>query len=948
MSFSKKASYSSGEVDPSLHDVTDIKAYYSGLKTAKNVTVGKNGRLLNDAGTWAYSTTESIHPDNEIYVPEYFLEGTKPHAFEFGVGYVKVHLLDKIKDQNYERPVEPFSAQVNQVWLDVNTTYTFTFRNGKAPYTLTQLSGGGSVSGLTYTAPGTPGTAHLQATDDDGGFFDIFMRVRASGGLVIEPFGYLIPTDYTADDLPKLNFETIKHADDNIWVYVAVKGKTLEAFRFDGVGILRYGLGTGTADVYYGVYQDYPQVIPYPSTTPVIEYNVSDSTMMSRSGTAIQYGVTWITRSGLESPVYVIQNYKSSDNVTKAYVKLPTGTEITGFYLKNITSMIEKYSDDMAAVRFYRRPIYAGGGVSDGNSLGWGLIGESTVTGGSGIPNASNVTFGFTDFGQEADYTNAPPRLFPNFSAIFEPLSGGLFYSASGVKAYQNRLMLWDDNYLFASRVNQPTYFLEDFPQTEATAFNIKVGTQGEIFSCIENNGLTVFSSEGLFYGGYDSPISGINPIISKRGKTIIDSSVKPILTPYGVFFVDRSTNAIRTLEYDDNSKSMMAEDVSLFNDHLFYLRNVKDWIFKEGENSHLEVLMNDGKIVKLTYNKTEKINAWTRHETDGNIDSISTYFDKESGESFVIYITTRKNGPGANQPVQLIELSSRRIKKNADTTRAFSSASKQKKILPEFIPLPLALTLAPGSTNWDETLIYQNVAIGTAYVDAIGKTFIAFTPDGKDKIYLTITAAVLGVSVTVEPSKALPVSLQSAVGLPNPFNIYECHTTVTGLGHLEGRYVSVVCDGALVSSPLNDHDSAEPPDRLQVAAGGILTLPKPSFHTVVGLPYVSDIETLALDMREGGGLLNKKLTNKIHVNYSRTRGSYVSGKLAENDGVKGMEFDDIWNRNDTVNQPLTEKTLRIAYSIYSDYELYGVIAVRQVDPVPMEINSIILDVMSE
>jgi len=945
MSFSKKASYSSGEVDPSLHDVTDIKAYYSGLKTAKNITVGKNGRLLNDAGSWFYNRTEIENNNNEVYIPSFFKEGTIPYALEFGVGYVKLHPLTHIKDQNYKRPVEPFSAMTNKVWIAQSASYNFTFRTGKAPYTMDKLSGGGTVLGTTFTAPASNDTTLLQVTDANGDFFDITVYTKTSGPTVALPYGYLIPTSYTEDDLSELTFETVKHADNVIWVYVARKGKVLEAFTFDGVSILRYGLGTDTELASYGVYQDYPQVTPYNMLTPVIEYAVANGPMMGRVGTPVQYGVTFITRSGLESPVTLIESYKSSDNVTSTWIKLPTGTELTGFYVKNITSMIPKYSEDIAALRIYRRPIMGSGGSS--LSLGWGLIGESVITTGTGVINASNLTFGFTDFGQEADFSNSPPRLFPNLPAILNPLNY-FFYSCAGVATYQNRLVLWDENYLFASRVNQPTYFLEDFPQTEATAFNIKIGTQGDIYNFIEHNGMIVFSSEGIFYGGYDSPVSGVNPIIAKRGRLIIDQSVKPILTPYGVFFVDRSTNAIRTLEYDDNSKSMVAEDVSLFNDHLFYLRKVKDWLFKEGENSHLEVLMSDGKLVKLTYNKTERINAWTRHETDGFITSMSSYFDIPTGESHMVYLVNRKNGPLSENSLQTIELSSRRIKKDDNTLRAFSSASTEFITEQSVVPLVLALNIAPGGTDWSDTLIYESMFIGMAYVDAIGKTFIAFTPDGKDRVYLTITDAVAGDYVEVEPSKALPVSLQPIMGLPNPFDIYECHTTVEGLEHLEGRYVSVVCDGAVISSPLNDHDSAEPPYRLQVGGGGILELPIPSYQTIVGLPYVSDIETLALDMREGGGLLNKKLTNKIHVNYSRTRGSYVSGKFAENDGVKGMEFGDIWNRNNTVNQPLIEKDLRVSYSIYSDYELNGKIAIRQVDPVPMEVNSIILDVMSE
>jgi hypothetical protein len=164
-----------------------------------------------------------------------------------------------------------------------------------------------------------------------------------------------------------------------------------------------------------------------------------------------------------------------------------------------------------------------------------------------------------------------------------------------------------------------------------------------------------------------------------------------------------------------------------------------------------------------------------------------------------------------------------------------------------------------------------------------------------------------------------------------------------------------VVSDGDVLSSPNNDHVETQPAQVLTVAAGGILTLPEPKGETIVGLPYISDIQTLEIDNKNGSDLVNTKLNNKIFVNYSRTRGGYVSGKfpphidnenIVELDVVKGMENADAWNRFDSINFPLSDKTVRRHYSIYSDYQANGSIAIRQVDPLPLEVVSIVLDIV--
>ena len=62
MAYLKKASFAAGELDPSLHDKTDIKTYYSGLATARNVVLSKTGRIINSAGNLSIDTSDHVSP----------------------------------------------------------------------------------------------------------------------------------------------------------------------------------------------------------------------------------------------------------------------------------------------------------------------------------------------------------------------------------------------------------------------------------------------------------------------------------------------------------------------------------------------------------------------------------------------------------------------------------------------------------------------------------------------------------------------------------------------------------------------------------------------------------------------------------------------------------------------------------------------------------------------
>lgn len=901
MSFTKKTSFAQGEIDPSLHDNTDIKAYYSGLKTARNVTIGKNGRILNTAGTWHYCNTE-VTDATRIYVPD-----EQTYFFEFSAGVTKLHLLTDLQNQRYR---EPFTFTVNDIPA----------RNA--------ISVGSRFIGMRVKVISIN---------------QVFTFATGVTNLDWVPFNNFFTTNsYTVDDIPNLKFETVKYYDGTYWTYVACKGRVLEAFTFDGSTVYRMD---GYNDGRFGVAsRNFPIVEAFTATIPTIEYGTGGDTMSARAGHNVVYGVTVVTYNGQESPILPISNYK--DLVGGAIItslKLPTNGQTTVFNVKNIMVTNGLFGSTIRKINVYRRPIYSNGSTS-GSGFEWGLIGESLVTTFT-LPN-NNLTFGFTDFGQDADYTNPPPEIPLDYPEVFNLLNSKQYFWVSGIAKYNSRLLMWNQNYLFASKTNHPNYFLTDLPASATSSFNFKVGTSGDIYAVIESNGLNVFTSEGIFYGGFDGSISALNPIIPKRGKLLIDPSVNPINTPYGVFFVDRSTNSIKTLDYNDVAKSMMAEDVSLYSDHLFYLRKIKNWIFKEGNDPHIEVIMDDGALLHLSYNRIEKIMAWTRHDTLGEYKDLNFYLDKASGEAFTLFVVNR------SFTNQHIEVSGRRIKKNLNTIRTFAHSSVYYS-LSQF-PLPevqISLALLSGINTWSDQLRYPG-PVGAYFTANIGETFIAYTPDRTEKVYLKLISAVIGVEAIFEPDRELPYDLRS-LSVPSPFDIVKCHITISNLVHLEGKQVSVISDGGVLSSPNNNHTSAKPAQVLTVAPGGTLTLPEPVGETIVGLPYVSDIETLEVDDKSGSKLITAKLTNSVTIKYSRTRSVFVSTKFPTTpsdtgdlptDNVEGMEETELWNRQDQINRALEDQTFRKTYRTTSDYKTNGKIAIRQVDPLPLEVVSLILD----
>lgn len=905
MTYVKKASFAFGELDPSLHDKTDSQSYYAGLKTARNVLVNKTGRIVNAPGTWFGSQTKnntnvrlyvSTQPQNSVITPT---TGYKNYVLEFGVGYIRAYNI-----------LEPILSQIE-----------------------------GTISGFD-----------LQLLNE-------------------------ISSNYTAADLPKLQFRSFKEKDKNVDViYVACEGYRLQ--RLTVVNDVLSGIVTGT---YNGVGYEYPLVIESagsPASPSAAACLYSDKVRSSVAveamlGHYVEYGFTVVTSDGIESLIRTVSSYNNVTNTSlTAYPKLPTNDESNSFYISGVsmydivlqsgTYPTAPYTVDVSLcskikyINVYRRPITPKTGRPSGRSSNpnaWGLIGQADSNG--GYSNATLFSFGFVDFGQEADYTNPPPEGFTVVTDKIVDASSPVLsgtptgqeistnfskFIVNGLSVYNNRLLMWKDNVLTFSKINYPRYLLRDFPLTQSTALTIEIGAKNPtIYHAVESSGLYVFTSEGIYFGGSQDAVSGVNPILKWINESVADRNVAPIITPYGMFFVDVATNAIKTLMYDDVAKSVVAEDISTVSDHIFYGKKVVSWAFHGGEVPHLFVVLDDGTAASYSYSKTTGLNAWTRHDTDGLYKSVISYKSWDTSKSYMLFVVYRNGN-------YVIERSSIRALTDPQDYRAFSHSSRlfyttyQINVPPVYTYPSWGLwtVIAGADTLWENT-VRITASVGAYWDTRVGKVFAVYVPSTDDYYYMTVASVVSMTSVTFTiTGNAYPTELR---GIST--RLTECHTVITGLSHLNGKAVSVYSDNGVVGSPYN---TVEGYDVFTVSSGQI-TLPEPRAYSVIGLPYVSDIETLEIDTQRGTTALDRKIVNEVGVRYARTRGVYVSGELPANNSVVEMENAQDWTTEDVVNRPIVEKTGLKVYRPTSTWNGKGKIALRQVDPLPMEVTSIILDV---
>lgn len=149
--------------------------------------------------------------------------------------------------------------------------------------------------------------------------------------------------------------------------------------------------------------------------------------------------------------------------------------------------------------------------------------------------------------------------------------------------------------------------------------------------------------------------------------------------------------------------------------------------------------------------------------------------------------------------------------------------------------------------------------------------------------------------------------------------------TTLSGLGHLEGKTVSVLADGAVA------------PQRVVVS--GQITLDEPASTIHVGLPITADMQTLPMAIEVAGfGQGRVKNVNKAFPRVYRSSGIFA-----------GPSFDRLREFKQRTTEPYgTSPRLRteeLEIVVDPDWQDGGHVCLRQLDPLPLTVVSLTIDV---
>lgn len=444
-----------------------------------------------------------------------------------------------------------------------------------------------------------------------------------------------------------------------------------------------------------------------------------------------------------------------------------------------------------------------------------------------------------------------------------------------------------------------------------------------EIRHIIDIGNPVLFTAEAeiaLGAGGGALTPSSVDPKTYSRNGA---SKLRPLIIDSTALYVQARGSAVRDLNFDYQVDGYRGNDLTVFAAHLVDGYTIDDWAYQAIPHSVVWAVRGDGTLLSLTYVREQQILGWARHDFDGGL--VENVCVVPEGTEDAVYVVVQRTIDGRS--VRYIErMTQRRVDDRKDMIFMDSSLSYDGRN-----DTATTMTLS-GGTNWtyDETLTLTASASFFTAADVGNKVFLY--DSAGDELRLTITAYTSATVVSVTPHKTVVAGLRSAAQTTWTRAVDE----LTGLWHLEGMDVSILADGAVVASPYNASYTTA------TVANGTVTLDEARGVIHVGLPYISDLETLDIDTAEGETLSDKKkLVNRVTLHLEESGGIFAgSQEPSGTDPLEGL-YELKLREFELPGTPTELKTGTVGINIEANWNSNGHVFIRQVDPLPMSILAV-------
>ena len=888
----KQGAFVGGELDPGLHGRTDLRSYPASLRTCLNFMIRPAGSIQNRPGTRLVHETKSSGVARLI---PFVFNQDDTFALELGDQYMRVHTIGATVESSPDVPYElvtPWAeadvmrlqyAQVNDILTVVHPNYQ--------PQEIRRLADDDwellpVVAGRTVQPPTTVNATGGGSTGDTKDWDWVVTAVNASGVESLPSIKKALTVILRTDETP--------------------------------VTVTWAAPGTGDTPVEYYVYRGRNEVYGYVGSSKTTSFD--DDGYVPSWGDSPPEG---------RNPFFIEADVEFTNRFSGAWGGTPTLQE-------SPKSESAEAFDDLYTFK-YRVTVDAGESITvtcstePTDDAGYTIRDTSVFTGfkfgGAGTFQVSRVCqadglVATANFKLQVTAVTGTPTMTPNGAVTWQEQSTGadqVNYPATVCYFEQRRCFggfSQNPSQIITSRIGDFSNFDRSVPAKEDDGLDFTLASSklDEIRALVPHDTLVAFTA------GAEWPVQGVqgSPLtpssFDAKPRTNDGSDwLQPVTVGRGALFAGAAGSGVSEFALDLQTGAVATRDLSIVSGHLFRGKTLVDWAYARQPDRCLWVVRSDGVLLGMTFVREQELWSWHRHTTDGTVESVCSV---PEGTVNAVYVVVNRtiNGSTKRYVERLHEWDQDDVEDAVflDCSAEYDGWNTSSDAVK-----------ATGATYDPSDVVDLVATVGTPFVFGdIGKRIRLRTGTTTNDFHVTAFGS--STFLTAYCVTEVDAALQDTAVTDWARAVDE----IDGLDHLEAKTVGILGDGAVLTQEA-------------VSSGTISTLSAYVAKAQIGLPYNSDLETLPFSIPGDQGWqqpirARRKTLIGMTVEVEESRALWT-----------GQYIDDLreWDQRSvdlSYETSINPQSALVEVQVAGDWQSSAGAAVRQVDPLPLHILSLL------
>ena len=683
---------------------------------------------------------------------------------------------------------------------------------------------------------------------------------------------------------------------------------------------------TQSADLMYLVHPDYsPRVISRSSHTawtiaevafrrgPMQDENSTTTTLVASARTGslnITASASLFVATDVGRIIKLHEGYAKISSITSATVAVAAvqensdgRTELLPGYTADTIGFAEGDPSDTGLEHNDRITDSTGDFVTQGFKVGQFITVTGAGTSGNNVTNklVVQVTADTILLAPSADLVTEAAGQDVTIVGVLAASTSWSFGAFSATTGFPSTVTFFEERLVFANTETEPqtlffsvsgdfTDFAEGITSGSSLTYTIGSNQVNVIRYLVAARSLIVGTSGGEYVvtSGTQEPLNPTNTQI-KRQTTYGTADIQPVQVGNVTLFVQRAKRKVRELGYNYDADSYTAPDLTILAEHITE-SGIKEFALQQEPDNIVWCVLENGKLVGMTYRREEQVVAWHEHIIGGRFGTctvtVSDYANIAVGTTLTF---TKSDG-------SIVTFTSEAVSGDdpADTSLGWRPNESNNTTADNiFTRINAHADFTVANPSAAIVTIFETNHNGSGFLSCVSSdtTRLVTTDEGisqveslaivpgdldEDSVYMIVKRTVNGaVSRSIEYFSAFDfgTDVTDAFFVDSALSYSgSAATSMSGLGHLEGETVAILADG-----------STHP---TKSVASGALTLERTATKAHIGLNYSSILQTMRIEAggTEGTSQAKIKRIHDVTLRLYRSVGAKVGSLESELD----------------------------------------------------------------